>query len=114
MDTTLGNKSRIGHSGYGYSKRRCESVTTWFINKFLPRHHLDVTVHHRGMIREDAYALVQENAMKVWKEKIDFKNLLKHNNKIIKFLSESDIDKLFDLDKILININKIYNRIGIK
>ena len=67
-----------------------------------------------GMIREDAYALVQENAMKVWKEKIDFKNLLKHNNKIIKFLSESDIDKLFDLDKILININKIYNRIGIK
>tara|TARA_Y100000590_G_scaffold469774_1_gene659663 strand:- start:870 stop:2165 length:1296 start_codon:yes stop_codon:yes gene_type:complete len=67
-----------------------------------------------GMIREDAYALVQENAMKVWREKVDFKKLLKNNNKIIKFLSKDDIDKLFDLDKILININKIYNRIGIK
>ena len=67
-----------------------------------------------GMVREDAYTLVQENAMRVWKEKIDFKNLLKNNNKIMQFLSESEIDKLFDLDKILININKIYNRIGIK
>ena len=67
-----------------------------------------------GMVREDAYALVQENAMKVWKEKIDFKDLLKNNKKIIKFLSYNDIDKLFDLDKILINIKKIYNRIGIK
>ena len=36
-----------------------------------------------GMIREDAYALVQENAMKVWREKVDFKKLLKNNNKII-------------------------------
>ena len=54
MDTTLGNKSRIYRSGYGYSKRRCESVTNWFLNTFLPRHHIDVTVTHRGLIREDA------------------------------------------------------------
>ena len=54
MDTSLGHKSRIYYSGYGYSKRRCESVTTWFINKFLPRHQIDITVNHRGMIREDA------------------------------------------------------------
>ena len=54
MDTSLGHKSRIYYSGYGYSKRRCESVTTWFMKKFLPRHHIDVTVNHRGMVREDA------------------------------------------------------------
>ena len=49
MDTTLGNKSRIGHSGYGYSKRRCESVTTWFLNKFLPNHHLTIEITHHGI-----------------------------------------------------------------
>tara|TARA_B100000482_G_scaffold69483_1_gene48771 strand:- start:967 stop:1464 length:498 start_codon:yes stop_codon:yes gene_type:complete len=54
MDITLGNKSRIYHSGYGYSKKRCSLITNWFLNTFLPRHHIDVTVHHRGMIREDA------------------------------------------------------------
>ena len=49
MDTTLGNKSRIYRSGYGYSKRRCESVTTWFIDKFLPNHHLTIEITHHGI-----------------------------------------------------------------
>ena len=66
-----------------------------------------------GMVREDAYKIVQESAMQVWKEKRDFKTLLKENKKIMKFLSEEKIDKLFNLDKILININKIYKRIGL-
>ena len=66
-----------------------------------------------GMVREDAYKIVQENAMQVWKEKKDFKTLLKEDKEIVSFLSEEKIDKLFDLDKILININKIYKRIGL-
>ena len=67
-----------------------------------------------GMIREDAYKIVQKNAMQVWKEKKDFKILLKEDKKIMSFLSEEKIDKLFNLEKILININKIYQRIGLK
>jgi len=54
MDTSLGNKSRIYYSGYGYSRKRCQSITDWFLSTFLPRHHIDVTVTHRGMVREDA------------------------------------------------------------
>ena len=67
-----------------------------------------------GMIREEAYAVVQKNAMKVWKEKKDFKKLLRNDKNITKFLSNSTINKLFNLNKILININKIYDRIGLK
>jgi hypothetical protein len=47
--------SYIAHSGYGYSKRLCEDVTTWFLNKFLPRHKIDVEIHHRGLKRESVY-----------------------------------------------------------
>lgn len=43
------------HSGYGYSKRLCEDVTTWFLNKFLPRHKIDVEILHRGLKREHVY-----------------------------------------------------------
>jgi len=67
-----------------------------------------------GMVREEAYKIVQKNAMQVWKNKKDFKILLKQNKEITNFLSEKEIDKLFNLDKILININKIYQRIGLK
>ena len=67
-----------------------------------------------GMVREDAYQIVQKNAMQVWKDKKDFRTLLKEDKKIMSFLSEEKIDKLFNLDKILININKIYKRIKLK
>ena len=66
-----------------------------------------------GITREDAYEFVQTNAMRVWKEKKDFKELLKEDKKITDKLSDDEIDSLFNLDKILININKIYKRIGI-
>ena len=66
-----------------------------------------------GITREDAYEIVQKNAMQVWKEKKDFKELLKQDNIITNKLSNDEIDDLFDLEKILININKIYQRIGI-
>lgn len=45
-------QSFIETSGYGYSKRLCEDVTTWFLNKFFPRHQIDVDIIHRGLKRE--------------------------------------------------------------
>jgi hypothetical protein len=38
--------------GYGYSKRRCEDVVTWFIAKYFPRHKLEIEILHRGLKRE--------------------------------------------------------------
>jgi hypothetical protein len=48
-------QSIIEISGYGYRKRVCTDVTTWFLNKFLPRHHLYVEIVHRGLKRELVY-----------------------------------------------------------
>ena len=42
-------------TGYGYSKRLCEDVVSWFVSKYLPRHKLEIEVLHRGMKRENAY-----------------------------------------------------------
>ena len=68
----------------------------------------------KGISREESYELVQKNAMQAWDKKISFKELLFKDNNIMKHLSKSEVDELFNLDKILININKIYKRIGIK
>jgi hypothetical protein len=43
--------------GYGYSQRRCEDVVFWFVKKYLPRHKLDITVNHRGLLREGVHGL---------------------------------------------------------
>jgi hypothetical protein len=46
-------QSYIYASGYGYSKRLCEDVTSWFLNRFLPRHKIQVEILHRGLKREN-------------------------------------------------------------
>ena len=44
--------SYIFASGYGYSKKLCQNVTTWFLNEFFPRHKITVEIVHRGLKRE--------------------------------------------------------------
>ena len=44
--------SSIYTSGYGYSKKLCEDITSWFINEFYPRHNIDVEIVHRGLKRD--------------------------------------------------------------
>ncbi len=68
----------------------------------------------KGVSREDAYKLVQKNAMQVWEQNKDFKTLLKSDKDILNLLTEKEIDSLFDLDKVLININKVFKRLGLK
>ena len=47
--------SYICHSGYGYSKKLCEDVTSWFLNKYFPRHKITLDIVHRGLNREQVY-----------------------------------------------------------
>jgi hypothetical protein len=48
-------QSIIEINGYGYRKRICEDVTSWFLNQFFPRHKLYVEILHRGLKREGVY-----------------------------------------------------------
>ena len=68
----------------------------------------------KGLTREESYEIVQRNAMKAWKEKIDFKELLFKDKDVLEMLSKEEIESLFDINKILINIEKIYERLEIK
>ncbi len=67
----------------------------------------------KGITRENAYAMVQRNAMQVWEQQKDFKKLLKGDEEIMNLLNSEEIDNLFDLNKVMININKIYKRLEI-
>lgn len=42
-------------SGSKYSRRRCEAVVSWFTQKYLKRHKIEVEVLHRGLLREGVY-----------------------------------------------------------
>jgi adenylosuccinate lyase len=50
----------------------------------------------RGMLREDAYALVQRNAMRAWEEKRSFKQLLLADPEVTSRVPPEAIEGLFD------------------
>ena len=64
-----------------------------------------------GLSREDAYSLVQRNAMKAWEGKGTFISLLKKDSEIKKFLSGRELDKVCNIKDQLKNINKIFKRV---
>jgi len=66
----------------------------------------------KGAAREDAYRLVQRNAMKVWRgEADDFLTLLKADPDVRKYLSEGELTKEFDLDYHLKHVDTIFQRV---
>ncbi|MBI2342290.1 MAG: adenylosuccinate lyase, partial [Deltaproteobacteria bacterium] len=69
-----------------------------------------------GSSREDAYRLVQKRAMETWDDirrigNADFKDALKDDAEIGKYLSVEEIDELFDLKYHLKHVNTIYKRV---
>lgn len=68
----------------------------------------------KGVLRETAYHWVQRNAMKAWEEKRQFIDLLKRDEDITKYLSEKEIEGLFDYDYHLKHVDYIFKRVGIE
>jgi adenylosuccinate lyase len=66
-----------------------------------------------GLSREQAYALVQRNAMKVWESdgQLSLLDLLKGDGEVSQHLSESELDTLFDLDYHLKHVDTIFGRV---
>jgi adenylosuccinate lyase len=64
-----------------------------------------------GVSREEAYKIVQENAMKAWNERRDFKAILLEDNRVKAKLSDKEaFEDIFSPDYYLKNVNKIYER----
>ena len=67
----------------------------------------------KKMKRETAYKIVQDVAMKCWREKISFFDLLKNDNEVKKYLTEKELTDIFDYSKSKKNIDFIFKRVGL-
>jgi adenylosuccinate lyase len=64
-----------------------------------------------GVSREDAYKLVQRNAMKVWEQGKDFKTELLADTDVLAALSAADIEEKFDLGYHTKHVDTIFARV---
>jgi adenylosuccinate lyase len=65
----------------------------------------------RGISREQAYDWVQRNAMRSFHEQKDFRELLRQDQDVTGVLTTAEIDKAFDLDQQLRNVDAIFDRV---
>jgi adenylosuccinate lyase len=65
----------------------------------------------RGISREQAYEWVQRNAMRSFHEQRDFKSLLRADADLTNVLTPAEIEKAFDLDDQLRNVDAIFARV---
>jgi len=65
----------------------------------------------KGISREDAYAIVQKQSMKVWQSKADLLSLLKKDPKVTGALSIKELESLFDLGYHLKHVDTVFRRV---
>ena len=64
-----------------------------------------------GVSREDAYSMVQRNAMESWKTGTSYRDLLKADADVVRNLGEDGIDALFNLDQHFRHVDTIFARV---
>ncbi|MEW6770423.1 MAG: adenylosuccinate lyase [Bacillota bacterium] len=67
----------------------------------------------KGLSREEAYLLVQRNAMESWHTGRPFKELLQADPEVSGWLSSGELDGIFDYGYFLKHVDEIYRRFGL-
>lgn len=64
-----------------------------------------------GVLREDAYRIVQRNAMRAWKEELNFRDLIFNDPEITSRVNRKTLEHAFDLNRQIRNVEKIFKRV---
>ena len=71
----------------------------------------------RGLVREEAYRLVQRNAMRSWEEKVQLRDLVLQDEELLAHISEEEINRLFSPEtiqqKLKKSVDTIFRRNGL-
>ena len=64
-----------------------------------------------GMLREEAYRVVQGHAMKAWESGADFLEAVQNDQEVLSFLSLEKIEQAFSVDRYLVHVDGIFTRV---
>ena len=75
--------------------------------------HILIALIEKGLLREDAYKVVQRCAMKTWKGKKTLKQNLLADAVAKKYLKSRDIDSIMQVERYLKHVDAVYKRCGL-
>jgi len=98
-------------------------VANWVVRPDRMRANIDATrglifsqsillaLTRKGLIREEAYQIVQRSSLKAWKEGLDFRALVAADPEVTRVLGQEEIDRCFSLAPYLDKIDYIFERV---
>lgn len=72
-----------------------------------------LTLIDKGMVREEAYDIVQPKAMEAWETQVQFKELVEADERITNKLTQEEIDECFNYEHHLQHVDTIFERLGL-
>jgi adenylosuccinate lyase len=109
VDYMLDRLKEILDGLYIYPKRMKENINRSY--GLYNSQRVMIALAEKGLTREDAYDIVQRNAMKSWKTGVQFRKLLLRDKEVKKYLTAKEIEKIFDLEYYLRNVDYIFKRV---
>jgi adenylosuccinate lyase len=111
VDYMLHQMTRIVEGLQVYPERMRENMERSFGLMFSQR--VLLRLAETGLPRQQAYEMVQRNAMRAWRERAPFQALLAADPEVAERLSAADLDACFDPTWYLRNVDAIYKRAGL-
>ena len=76
-------------------------------------HRVLLALIDKGLSRQEAYKLVQENAMRAWRERTPFLDLLCEDEDVLRHLSREELASLFDYEFYTQHVDDSFRRVGL-
>ena len=83
----------------------------WLTNGLVFSQKVLIILLDKGVKRDEAYNIVQENAMEVWQKGGSFKEKIENDERVKKYMNKEELKKLFDPKSYLKNEDKIFKRV---
>jgi adenylosuccinate lyase len=109
VDYLLAKTTHLVDTMFVYPKRMLKNLESTGGLVFSGQLLLDLV--EAGVLREDAYRLVQSNAMRAWKEDLNFRELIMSDPEITGKVKRETLEHAFDLQRPLRNVDQIFRRV---
>ena len=94
-----------------YPRRMMENIE--LTRGLLFSQRLMLTLIENGVSREDAYKVMQSNSARTWDEDADFRELVRRDPTVREYLSQTDLDDMFDYGYYVRFVSDVFERAGL-
>jgi adenylosuccinate lyase len=109
LDYLLAKTTKLVETMFVYPGRMRENLD--LLKGLIFSGQLLLDLVEKGASREEAYRWVQRNAMQVWETREDFRSLAERDEDIRRYLTPSEIARVFNVERYLKHVDEIFRRV---